>query len=173
MHHAFIGISSFYAFKGLLQENGETFAITAENICKNLQKHLQELTKNICKNLQKHLQNICRNLQKHLQELTKTFAKHLQELTKTFARTKAHIACTWSSLQGPVLGNCLQSMGEDCKNYYQGTKIFQYSTCPAGRVTYNFHSSCKHMHLSFKVYAIKNMGLYVIRLFKFLISLLK
>ena len=34
----------------------------------------------------------------------------------------------------------------------QGTKIFQYCTCPAGRVTYNFHSSCKHnvMHLSFK-----------------------
>ena len=32
----------------------------------------------------------------------------------------------------------------------QGTKIFQYCTCPAGRKTYNFHSSCKHMHLSFK-----------------------
>ena len=32
----------------------------------------------------------------------------------------------------------------------QGTKKFQYCTCPAGRVTYNFHSSCKHMHLSFK-----------------------
>ena len=32
----------------------------------------------------------------------------------------------------------------------QGTKIFQYCTCPAGQVTYNFHSSCKHMHLSFK-----------------------
>ena len=32
----------------------------------------------------------------------------------------------------------------------QGTNIFQYCTCPAGRVTYNFHSSCKHMHLSFK-----------------------
>ena len=32
----------------------------------------------------------------------------------------------------------------------QGTNIFQYSTCPAGRVTYNFHSSCKHMHLSLK-----------------------
>ena len=31
-----------------------------------------------------------------------------------------------------------------------GTKIFQYCTCPAGRVTYNFHLSCKHMHLSFK-----------------------
>ena len=30
------------------------------------------------------------------------------------------------------------------------TKIFQYCTCPAGRVTYNFHLSCKHMHLSFK-----------------------
>ena len=33
----------------------------------------------------------------------------------------------------------------------QGTKIIQYCTCPAGLVTYNFHSSCKHiMHLSFK-----------------------
>ena len=32
----------------------------------------------------------------------------------------------------------------------QGTKIFQYCTFIAGRVTYNFHSSCKHMHLSFK-----------------------
>ena len=45
----------------------------------------------------------------------------------------------------------------------QGTKIFQYCTCPAGRVTYNFHSFCKHMHLSFKAYAIKNIReLYVI-----------
>ena len=34
--------------------------------------------------------------------------------------------------------------------HWQGTKIFQYCTCPAGRVTYNFHSSCKHTHLSFK-----------------------
>ena len=33
---------------------------------------------------------------------------------------------------------------------WQETKIFQYCTCPAGRVTYNFHSSCKRMHLSFK-----------------------
>ena len=33
---------------------------------------------------------------------------------------------------------------------WQGTKIFQYCTCPAGWVTYNFHLSCKHMHLSFK-----------------------
>ena len=32
----------------------------------------------------------------------------------------------------------------------QETKIFQYCTCSAGWVTYNFHSSCKHMHLSFK-----------------------
>ena len=31
----------------------------------------------------------------------------------------------------------------------QGTKIFKYCTCPAGQVTYNFHSSWKHMHLSF------------------------
>ena len=32
----------------------------------------------------------------------------------------------------------------------KGTKISKYCNCPAGRVTYNFHSSCKHMHLSFK-----------------------
>ena len=34
--------------------------------------------------------------------------------------------------------------------YYQGTKKIQYCTCPARRVTYSFHSSCKHVHLSFK-----------------------
>ena len=34
--------------------------------------------------------------------------------------------------------------------YQQGTNIFQYCSCPAGRVTYNFHSSSKHMNLSFK-----------------------
>ena len=34
--------------------------------------------------------------------------------------------------------------------YLQGTKIFQYCTCPVRRMTYNFHLSCKHMHLSFK-----------------------
>ena len=31
-----------------------------------------------------------------------------------------------------------------------GDKLFQYCTCPAGLVTYSFHLSCKHMHLSFK-----------------------
>ena len=36
------------------------------------------------------------------------------------------------------------------QSFKQGTKIFQYCTCPAGWVTYNFHLSCKHMHLSFK-----------------------
>ena len=34
--------------------------------------------------------------------------------------------------------------------WLQGTKIFQYCTCPAGRVPYNFHLSCKHMLLTFK-----------------------
>ena len=34
--------------------------------------------------------------------------------------------------------------------WVQVTKIFQYCTCPAGRVTYNINSSRKHMHLSFK-----------------------
>ena len=33
---------------------------------------------------------------------------------------------------------------------YQETKIFQYCPCPEGQVTYNFHSSCKHMNVSFK-----------------------
>ena len=40
--------------------------------------------------------------------------------------------------------------GFNKNNTYQGTKIFQYCTCPTGRVTYNFHSSCKHKRLSFK-----------------------
>ena len=41
----------------------------------------------------------------------------------------------------------------------QGTKIYQNCTCPSGRVTYNFHSSCKHMHLSFKsVYNKEHKG---------------
>ena len=45
-----------------------------------------------------------------------------------------------------------QSLMSDLRYCGQGTKIFQYCTCLAGRVTYNFHSSCKHnvMHLSFK-----------------------
>ena len=34
--------------------------------------------------------------------------------------------------------------------YQQGTNIFQYCTCLAGPVTYNFHLSCRYMHLSFK-----------------------
>ena len=37
------------------------------------------------------------------------------------------------------------------QNTFQGTKIFKYCTCPAGRVTYNFHLSCKLTHaLDFK-----------------------
>ena len=90
-----------------MQELTKTFARTYENICKILQKHLQELTK-------------------HLQELT----KHLQELTKTFARTNKNICKNLQKhlqelrhtllVQGvdyKNLGNCLQSMGEHCKNY--------------------------------------------------------
>ena len=36
-----------------------------------------------------------------------------------------------------------------------GDKKIQYSTYLAGRVTYNFHSSCKHIHLSFRSVYIK------------------
>ena len=37
-------------------------------------------------------------------------------------------------------------------SYLQGTKMFQYCTCPAGQVTYNFHSSCKHITCPLKAY---------------------
>ena len=40
--------------------------------------------------------------------------------------------------------------GYKVRNGLQGTKIFKYCTYPAGRVTYNFHMSCIHMHMSFK-----------------------
>ena len=43
-------------------------------------------------------------------------------------------------------------------NNLQGTKIFQYCTCPAGQVTYNFHSPCKHMHSSLKIVCNKERG---------------
>ena len=36
------------------------------------------------------------------------------------------------------------------KRPLQRKKIFQYCTHLAGQVTYNFHLSCKHKHLSFK-----------------------
>ena len=39
----------------------------------------------------------------------------------------------------------------------QGTKIFLYCPWPVGCVTYNFHSSCKHMLLSFKSVCNKNI----------------
>ena len=42
--------------------------------------------------------------------------------------------------------------------YLQGTKKSQYCTRPAGRVTYNFHSSCKHMHSSLKIVCNKENG---------------
>ena len=38
----------------------------------------------------------------------------------------------------------------ECFKTGQGTKIFHYCSCPAGRVTYNLLSSCKHMHLYLK-----------------------
>ena len=49
-------------------------------------------------------------------------------------------------------GQCWRSLYFTMCTVCQGTKIFQYCTCIAGRVTYNFHSSCKHNHmnLSFK-----------------------
>ena len=48
-------------------------------------------------------------------------------------------------------GSSIKPVHEIWYFYGQGTKIFQYCTCPAGLVTYNFHLSCKHMHLSFEI----------------------
>ena len=44
----------------------------------------------------------------------------------------------------------IQVLFKPVQTLYNGTKIFQYCTCPAGPVTYNFHSSYKPMNLSFK-----------------------
>ena len=54
---------------------------------------------------------------------------------------------TTEGLRSPIqwVNHTVQSL-----NNAPGDKIFQYCTCPTGRVKYNFHSSCKHMHLSFK-----------------------
>ena len=45
---------------------------------------------------------------------------------------------------------CKACKGMAIPDPLQGTKIFQYCTGPAGQVTYNFHSSCKHIYMSFK-----------------------
>ena len=45
-------------------------------------------------------------------------------------------------------------VSEGILELYQGTKLFQYCTCPAGRVTYKSHLSCKHIHRPLKEYAI-------------------
>ena len=61
--------------------------------------------------------------------------------------------CVWggSSPSFPPSGSPLgQSSYLHVQIILQWIKIFQYCTSPAGRVTYNFHLSCKHMHLSFK-----------------------
>ena len=42
---------------------------------------------------------------------------------------------------------CINGLNVDL---LQGTKISQNCTCPAGQVTYNLQSSCKHMLLSFE-----------------------
>ena len=44
---------------------------------------------------------------------------------------------------------CVCRTSENCKSAFP-TKRFKCCTCPAGRLTYNFHSSCKHMHQSLK-----------------------
>ena len=57
--------------------------------------------------------------------------------------TRSH---STASVSTPNSGT--DSNSSHMKSFPPGTKIFQYYTCPAGRVTYNFHSFCKHMYLS-------------------------
>ena len=69
--------------------------------------------------------------------------------TKGFQAWKAQAIC-----EIHLLATIFDKMTQ-CNIDTQGTKIFQYCTCPAGRVTYNFDSSFKHVHLSFN--AIENI----------------
>ena len=58
---------------------------------------------------------------------------------------------TWQICLGSIHENkILAKISEFTVYSVDGAKIFQYCTCPAGRVTYNFYASCKPMHLSFK-----------------------
>ena len=59
-------------------------------------------------------------------------------------------AVSWYQYPKHLSSNTRKATNDPKTWLHQGKKIFQYCTCPAGRVTYNFHSSCKHMHLSFK-----------------------
>ena len=93
--------------------------------------------------------------------IEKASSKGLDRLTWNFVQP------TLIGLQITVLNNCLkiifflflnQNIYCGFSKERQGTKIFHYWTCPAGQVTYNFHSSCKHnvMHLSFKSVQVCN-----------------
>ena len=81
--------------------------------------------------------------------------------SKTLAKWRNHsvVYKLWPRSEFLTWQICLGSIGENKINAkiseftvynVQETKIFQYCTCPAGRVTYNFHSSCKQMYLPFK-----------------------
>ena len=57
---------------------------------------------------------------------------------------------SWYSLHIVHKVTSIQTKFEKKKLTIEGTKIFQYCTCPAGQVTYNFHLSCKHIHRPLK-----------------------
>ena len=63
------------------------------------------------------------------------------------------ISCVWCLLKSPrqTTQTKIRLLLKKQSNFYlRGQKYFKSTQCPEGRVTYNFHSSCKHMHLSFK-----------------------
>ena len=61
------------------------------------------------------------------------------------------IACQNSKQEGPDQTASSEAVWSGSALFaYAGDKNIKYCTCPAGRVTYHFHSSCKHIHLPFK-----------------------
>ena len=96
----------------------------------------------------------------------KTFTQHAKSLLSLSFLNSLHTGKTsWIQTVVNYDGTCIPKMNffkniffkakkqaklpsiQRVKVSIQRTKIFKYCTCPAGRVTYNFHSSCKHMHV--------------------------
>ena len=71
-----------------------------------------------------------------------------------FSRKSGVFACTriWSASLKLNKSNYESILFNLINAHARGDKKFQYCSCPAGRVTYHSHSSCKNnvMHLSFK-----------------------
>ena len=104
---------------------------------------LKKSTRNTIRRLNRmdHYQNLCQTLI-WVQTVCKLVNSRRQKLQSYFFLFLAEMLLLYT-----------YSISFNDKYVYQvtqGTKIFKYCTCPAGRVTYNFQSSCKRMHMSLK-----------------------